>query len=117
MRMQSVTPPHKTFEPSKHFDAQNYVQNSLGRFAGEREYEVRNALDEHAAFYAREKPWHVSQQLTGRPGGRVELALRVNSLVDARHAVLQWGEHAEVLAPAELRAEVRAALKAALAQY
>src|SRR5688572_11479295 len=96
-----------SFVPPTEFDAHAYLRGALGRFVGEKEHEVRVALDEHAAFYARENPWHASQVLTERSDGRVELTMRVDGLVDARNAVLRWGEHAEVVAPAELRKEVR----------
>lgn len=116
-RIRSFTPTEASFEPPKDFDARKYLRGCLGRFAGDREYEVRIALGEHAAFYAREQPWHCSQQLLERPDGRVEMVLRVNHLADVKNAVLRWGRHAEVLAPAELRAEVRTELQAALKKY
>jgi len=78
---------------------------------------VRLALDRDAAFYAREEIWHHSQQLTDRPDGRTELTMRVNGLIDARNLAIRWGDHVEVLAPAELRASVRASLQQAFAQY
>jgi proteasome accessory factor B len=105
------------FEPPRNFDSKEYIRGCLGRFGGEAEHEVRIALDAHAAFYAREKPWHASQQIVERPDGRVELTLRVNHLADVKSAVLRWGRHAEVLAPAELRDEVLAEYQAVASQY
>jgi predicted DNA-binding transcriptional regulator YafY len=55
--------------------------------------------------------------MTERTDGGVEPTLRLNHLADAKNAVLRWGAHAEVLSPPELRAEVRAELNAALAEY
>jgi predicted DNA-binding transcriptional regulator YafY len=114
-RIRNVISTGATFEPPKDFDSRKYIRDCFGRFGGEAEHEVRIALDAHAAFYAREKPWHTSQQLTERPDGRVELTLRVNHLAEVRNAVLRWSPHAEAIAPPELRADVRAALQAALA--
>jgi proteasome accessory factor B len=93
------------------------VEKALGRFSGDTAYDVRFALDREAAFYAREEPWHASQQLVERPDGRVELTMRVNGLVDARNLAIRWGEHVEVLSPPELREDVRQTLKAALQSY
>lgn len=117
LRIESFTPTGGTFEPPPGFDAKHYVRASMGSFAGEEEYEVRLALDEHAAFHAREQSWHASQQLSERPDGRVEMTLRISGLEDAKHVALHWGHHVEILAPPALRAEVCAELKKSLAQY
>lgn len=105
------------YEPPAGFDLAAYLRGSLGAFAGEREFEVRIALDAHAAAYARETPWHPSQRLVERPGGGAEITLRLNHPTDATIAVLRWGRHAEVLAPAHLRKTIRDELAAALARY
>lgn len=106
-----------SFEPPAGFDVAAYLAGSLGRFTGERVHEISVALDAHAAFYARERPWHRSQQLTDRPDGSAVLTLRLNNLTDIHAAVLRWGEHAEVLAPAELRDQVRNSLRSACERY
>jgi predicted DNA-binding transcriptional regulator YafY len=116
-RIEGFTTTGSTFEPPSDFNAREYLAGCLGAFAGTEEHEVRLALDAHAAFYAREKPWHASQRLADLPDGRVELKLRISHLADAKNAALQWGDHVEVLSPPELRADVRAALAKALAQY
>ena len=117
MRMSNLAPTGDTFEPPKDFNARKRVEESLGRFSGEKAYEVRLALDPFAAFYAREKSWHRSQQLVDRADGRVELTLRVNGLVDANNLALRWGEYVEVLSPPALRSAVRISLESALAPY
>ena len=116
-RIDSVETTERSFQPPDGFDIEAYVRNSMGAFASEQEHEARLALDAHAAYYAREAPWHGSQRLRDLPDGRVEMTLRVNHLIDVKNAVLGWGEHVEVLAPAELRQAVRDAHRAALARY
>ena len=116
-RMRNVTPTKTTFEPPPDFDARAHLRGSLGRFVGDKDYEICLALDAHAAVYARETPWHLSQKLADLPDGRVELTLRLNHLTDIKNVVLRWGEHVEVLAPAELRHAVKVSLEAALARY
>ena len=66
---------------------------------------------------ARENFRHPSHHFSGLPGGRTLLTLRLNNLIDIKNTVLAYAEHAEVLAPATFRAEVRASLRATLAQY
>lgn len=103
--------------PPVDFDRDRYLGGSLGRFTGETLHDVRILLDATAAFYARERPWHPSQKIAERPAGAIELTLRLNNLVDVENKVLRCGPHAEVLAPPELRARLRAAAAATLARY
>jgi len=116
-RIESVDTTGRSYTPPAGVDIDAYVRKSMGAFASTKEHEIRLALDTHAAFYARERPWHGSQRLTDRADGRVEMTLRVNHVADVKNAVLRWGEHVEVLAPADLRAEVHATLLSAAARY
>lgn len=117
-RIHKVKPTNRTFVPPAGFDAQKTLRESMGPFGGgEKTYDVRIALDAYAAFYAREEPWHESQQLTERGNGGAEITLRLNDLTDARIEVLRWGRHVEVIAPATLRDEVCEELQAAAAKY
>lgn len=105
------------FERPADFDPLKHLRGSLGAFAGEKEFEVRIALDACAANHARDTPWHPSQRLKDIPGGAAEITLRLNHPTDAIIAVLRWGRHAEVLAPAGLRKAVRDELATTLARY
>jgi len=116
-RIDSVETTGRPYRPDATIDVDAYVRQSMGAFASTEEHDVRLALDTHAAYYARERPWHGSQRLTERADGRVEMTLRVNHLADVHNAVLRWGDHVEVLEPSNLRADVIAALDAARARY
>ena len=105
------------FEPPAGFDLSTYLRGSLGRFAGEKEIEVRLVFDLAVAPYVRERPWHASQTLTELPGGGVEATLRLNNLIDVQRRILACGSHAEVLAPPALRATVRAESAAMAARH
>ena len=116
-RIDDVETTGRGFKPPTGVDVDAYVRQCMGAFASGEEHEVRLALDAHAAYYARERPWHGSQRLRDRPDGRVEMTLRVNHLIDVKNAVLGWSEHVEVLAPAELRTQVITSLDAARGRY
>jgi len=116
-RIRDLAANGRTFERPGNFDAAQYLQGSLGRFAGDAEIEVRIAFAPKVAGYARENFRHASRQFAALPDGRTQLTLRLNNLVDIKNTVLAYGEHAEVLAPRALREQVRAALATALAQY
>ena len=107
----------RTFIRPATFDAAAYLRGSLGRFGGGADIEVRIAFSARVADYARENFRHPSHHFSGLPGGRTLLTLRLNNLIDIKNTVLAYAEHAEVLAPATFRAEVRASLRATLAQY
>lgn len=67
-----------------------------------------------AYVYARE--WHPSEEKIGLPDGGVELRMRVAGRELVRW-VLEWGPQIEVVAPAWLRNDVVAELRASLARY
>ena len=69
------------------------------------------------ARYVGERIWHESQTIQKLFDGGIELALRVAGLEEIRQWILGLGPEAYVVAPEELKALVKADLKAALAQY
>ena len=105
------------FTPPAGFDPSRHLQGSMGRFAGKAEIEVRVRFDALVAPYLREHPWHRSQELTARPDGGIEATFRLNNLLDIERRVLACGRHAEVLAPAELRATIQAEVEKMHATY
>jgi predicted DNA-binding transcriptional regulator YafY len=107
-RIQQAQAAPDTFTPPAGFDLQAYLRGSLGRFTGEAEIEVRLVFDATLAPYLRERPWHASQAMVERPGGAIEVTLRLNNLTDVRRHILACGRHVEVLAPVALRAAIHA---------
>ncbi len=107
----------RQFKRPRDFDPARHLRGNIARFTGETKYEVRIALNEFAAFYAREQPWHRSQVIVERADGGIEITLTLNNLIDVENTVLRWGAHAEALSPPELRANVRAALQTAAVKY
>lgn len=107
----------KQFSPPADFDLRAYLGGSFGLFTGKKDWDVRVRFDEFAAPYIRERRWHPSQTIADRSGGGIEVALRLNNLIDVQRWVLGWGGHAEVLAPAELRNAVRREAAAMTALY
>ena len=105
------------FLPPENFDAQQYFAGAFGRYSGGPLKEVRLRFDAYAAPFIRERRWHPSQVLTDLPDGGVEVALRVNHLLDVQRWVLSWGAHAEALAPTELRTAVASEIAVLAARY
>ena len=102
----------KTGKPVQGFSIDNYFGNSFGVFTGDGVIPVKIRFDEFAARYIRERIWHHSQSLRELARGQVELRLQVADLHEVGHWALSWGEHAEVVAPAELRRSLRQSIEA-----
>src|SRR5262245_6199143 len=69
------------------------------------------------ATRVREATWHPSQAVEEVPDGSLRWTARVAGMVEIRLWILSWGDEVEVLEPPELRVDVSARLRRALAQY
>lgn len=100
----------EAFAKPEDFSITDRLMGSFGVFSGVGDYAVRIEFDEFAAQLVRERHWHPSQVLKERSSGRVELALRLDSLEEIERWILSWGGHARVIGPPVLRQRVRDAL-------
>lgn len=121
-RIWSAAETGRTFERPAGFTPGAFLKDAFGIFEapdapGEEPAEIRIRFDAFAARYVRETVWHPSQRITALEDGRIELSLRVRGSVEVEQFVLGWGEHAEVVAPGELRAQVRARVARMHAAY
>lgn len=116
-RIRGLDPTGAHFTRPPGFDLHAYLRGSLGRFTGGGDHEVRLVFDATVAPYVRENPWHPSQAMRARPGGAIEVTLRLNNLIDVQRRVLACGAHVEVLAPPALRAAIRTAAAALAARH
>ncbi len=74
-------------------------------------------FDRDVAHYIRETFWHASQRFIEGRGGDLFLELHVSEPREVLWEVLRWGEHAEILEPADLRDEARETAKRLLERY
>ncbi len=91
------------------FTPDRYFGKTFGAFVGKGDYAIRIRFDAEAAGRVRERFWHESQEARELPNGGLELSLHLGDLEEITAWVLSWGANAEVLAPAELRVNVRTA--------
>jgi predicted DNA-binding transcriptional regulator YafY len=115
-RIEKLEATPKRFQLRADFDFDAWSAGAFGVVA-EPAVPVRIRFDRRWAPYVSERAWHPSQTLTPLPGGGVELALQVGGGEELRSWVLSFGSGAEVLEPAELRADVQRELRAALERY
>ena len=104
------------FEVPKSFDFDTYIGSSFGVIA-DQAVRVRILFEPSWVTYVEERTWHESQSFKKGPGGRIELRMDVGSTPDLRSWILSFGSGAEVLEPAELRAEVARELEEARVRY
>ena len=99
------------------FLPERFFASALGILGGDRNYLVVIRFKAGAADRLREREWHESQEMRPLPDGGLELRLRLGALAEIERWVLGWGAAAEVVAPAELRARVRATVQALASTY
>lgn len=79
-----------------------YMKNSFGIFRGTELHQVKVKFDSFAAPFVQERKWNDSQKIKNNKDGSINFSITVNSLVELKGWILNWGEHAKVLGPKEL---------------
>jgi len=113
-RIKSVRRTGKTFTRPTGFSVDRQLRDSFGVHIAEGQHEVVLRFSAAVADYIREKRWHPSQKLRELDDGRVEMRMKLSSLVEVQRWILSWGGEVEVLAPRELVENVRKAATAIL---
>ena len=116
-RVQSIKTAKTGFTRPPGFDPDKILDGNLGAYTGTEDHIIRVRLRGSAAIAASDRPWHKSQKETRHPDGSLEIALRLNNLVEVKNEILHWGPEAVVLEPPALRAAVRQSHLAAAAAY
>ncbi len=116
-RIADVARTGATFTRPADFSPEKFFANALGVLGGSGDHRVVIRFQPGAAARVREREWHESQEMKELPGGALELRLRLGALTEIEHWILGWGAEAEVIAPAELRANLRKTAQALVAQY
>jgi predicted DNA-binding transcriptional regulator YafY len=96
----------ESFEMPSDFDVAEYMRASFGVFRGE-PVRVRIRFSKRVAGYIQERNWHPSQKTDPQPDGSLIMELEVAGTEEIKHWLLRWSGDAEVLAPDQLRAELR----------
>jgi len=100
------------------FDPLALLAGSLGVFQGEGPLEtVRIRFSPTVSRSVAERTHHPSQRLTKQPNGSLLAEFELSDFHELTSWILSWGQHAEVLSPPHLRADLAATLRSALAAY
>jgi predicted DNA-binding transcriptional regulator YafY len=90
---------------------------AYGIFSGHPRHEAVLHFSAERARWVAEEQWHPKQVGQWLTDGRYELRVPYGDARELVMDILKHGEHVEVMAPDDLRAEVAAGLKAALGKY
>ena len=99
------------FSPEKHFG------KAFGAFVGTGDYRVIIRFSSVVANQISERIWHESQETRDLADGGMELTLQVGGLDEIQRWILSWAEHAEVIAPDELKKIVYTRAEATARRY
>ena len=115
-RIQRIESSQDRFEIDAGFDFDEYTGSSFGVFS-EPATRVLIRFEPSWRTHVEERTWHSSQQIRHCEDGRVELEMEVGGAAELCSWVLSFGSGAEVLAPQELRDQVKAELAGARNRY
>lgn len=111
----SLTP--ERFEPPEAGSVEDHLGAAWGIIADQATVEVELRFSPSVAERVLEATWHPSQAVERTADGSLLWWARVPGTLEIKAWILSWGAEVEVLAPAELRAEVAAAVRRADARY
>lgn len=107
-RIRSARVLEEDFAPRAGFEVAEYLSTSFEMTLGAEPIDVVLEFDAYQSRWIRERPRvHPSARLEELPDGAVRLSMRVTSLDPIRRYVLQYGSHVRVVAPDQLRRDVR----------
>lgn len=91
------------FITDPNFDLKTFRRKMLWAEAGPIVYEIVVRFDAYQARYIRERNWHNEEISQDQPDGSLILHFPSSGLQEVARWVLGYGQHAQVLEPAELR--------------
>lgn len=116
-RLESAEVLAETFTLPDEFDLESYLSTGWGIMAGDEVNEVVLRFTSSVTAHVQERQWHPSQELELLPDGGCILRVYVAEPKEMQPWIRGWGAQVAVLAPAWLRQEIAAELRAAAAQY
>jgi predicted DNA-binding transcriptional regulator YafY len=107
----------KRFERSPGFSVDDWMGQAFQGIRGKEPMPVVIRFDEYQARWIRERAWPPGHEIEELADGGLILHFETGGLEGVKQWVMQYGRHAEVLGPPELRQMVAEALRLAMAKY
>ncbi|MDF1578829.1 MAG: WYL domain-containing protein [Desulfurivibrionaceae bacterium] len=99
------------------FNLDDFTDAHFGLFRGVRQHQVEIRFSPKIAPYIMERDRHPEQTMAKRADGALVVSFKTRHLLGVKRWILSWGSDAEVLAPEELRAEIRREIRKNLQAY
>ncbi len=82
------------------FDAEDFLSNTLSRFAGDNEpFTVKLIFDKEVADSVLEREWHPNQKVKVQKSGKVELEFTAKGDLEVKRWIMAWGRYCTVKSP------------------
>ena len=98
-------------------ELEDHYASAYGIFGGKADKTAILRFTPEAARWTSAEKWHPEQESTWLPDGRYELRIPYREPRELVMDIMRQGRNVEVIAPDELRAQVREELQSALSQY
>jgi len=106
IRELNVTDEH--FDWPQGFILEEYLDQGFGMIRGREPIHVEIIFDEYQARWMRERTkFHSTEEREDLPDGSLRMRMRVTALDGVKRFVMQYGAHAQVIKPSELRDLIR----------
>ncbi len=105
------------FQRPDDFDLQQHLAKSFGVYHGDGDVKIRVRFAPAVTRYVCESRWHESQKLTSQKDGSVVAEFQLSNTEEIKRWIMSFGQHAVVLEPDSLRAEIVQELNSLLAAY
>ncbi len=102
-RFEKATILDKWFKVPADLDIEQFMKESTGIYLGSKPTNFKIRVNQKAAVWIREEPWHPEQKLKTLKDGSVELTVRAAHHMEIIPKVLQLGENAELISPKSAR--------------
>ncbi len=116
-RIEKLRVLRQSFTPPRDYKPEALETSAFGLFVGTPEVDYRVRFDGVAAPFILERTWHPTQQVKHLKDGGVEISFRCAESYEVPAWVASWRQHAELLEPAHVRAEMKALGEAMVARY
>jgi predicted DNA-binding transcriptional regulator YafY len=112
-RILSIRDIGRTFVRPSDWDADEYLKRGFGMYRGGAPLMVEVEFDSYQARYARERRFHPTETRREMKDGRLRITFDATegALEQVARWLLSYGEHAEALAPEQLRKMIAAQLR------
>lgn len=112
-RIRELRVQEERFEWPPGFELETYLNAGFGMIRGSEPIEVEIVFDEYQARWMRERVrFHPTETREELPGGELKLTMQVTALDGVKRFVMQYGSHARVVRPGELRQQIREEIEA-----